>query len=498
MQKIKYRFLYFIIFIIGAFTMLFELAGIRIMGPFLGTSIIVWSGTIGVIMGSLALGYHFGGKIADKYSSDKALSWILLASGFMVLYTALGGQRIILYIVREAWSLQTKTLLIGFLLFFPANFLFGTVLPLSAKLLIQNLSESGASIGRLYAFSTMGSISGTVLGGFLLIPSLGHYNAIILIVFSLYAMVIGWLILQKRFKTLLAPTVIILFSLGLMSIKNQKHQYIDLDTMYNRVIVRETKDYRGIPIRKLFVNNEGSSAMYFDNDSLAFEVLNYYDLVSHFRPDFKHIMMIGGSGYAYPKYFLKHFPEKTIDVVEIDPGLTKVAKKYFRLKDSPKLKIYHEDGRTFLNTHHEKYDAILMDAYKSLLTVPFQLTTKEAIQKIYDNLDKDGIFLANIISSFDYDNNYFMRAELKTIQSVFKETKIFAVQYPNAKGKEKSYFQNMMLVAFKTPYSGSMNSDDKRINAMLENLISHKFVLDLPILTDDYAPVEYYTYKVLQ
>jgi spermidine synthase len=81
--------------------------------------------------------------------------------------------------------------------------------------------------------------------------------------------------------------------------------------------------------------------------------------------------MIGGSGYAYPKDYLMRHPEASIDVVEIDPGLTRLAKKYFNLPDDPRLNIIHDDGRIFLNRTKNRYDAVFMDAYKSLITIPF-------------------------------------------------------------------------------------------------------------------------------
>ncbi len=498
MQKMSRRLLYLIVFITGSFTMIFELTGIRLLGPFLGTSIVVWSGTIGVIMASLALGYQAGGRLADRFPGRDWLAWALSLSAFFVLFSAVGSQKIIFWVFRYVHGLQAQTLWSAALLFVPANFFFGAVLPVSAKFILRNLSLSGASIGMLYALSTMGSILGTALGGFVFIPLWGHFAVLLAMVFSLFFLAALWLLVQKNFRLLSVPAAFLLLSFLVLGRKNLHHKYIDMDTAYNRVIVRETVDRKGKPVRKLFVNNEGSSAMYLDNDSLAFEVLNYYDLAMFFRPDLKHIMMIGGSGYAYPKYFLHHFPGRKIDVVEIDPGLTRIAKKYFRLEEHPDLKIFHEDGRTFLNRNEHHYDAILMDAYKSLLTVPFQLTTVEAIRKIYDNLDEDGIFLANIIGTYDSQSNYFLRAEMKTILQVFPDVKLFAVQYPEAHSKEREYFQNMMLIAFKDKRHYDLHSPDSRIDGMLQHLVKEAFPLDLPVLTDDYAPVEYYTYKALK
>jgi len=55
---------------------------------------------------------------------------------------------------------------------------------------------------------------------------------------------------------------------------------------------------------------------------------------------------------------MKKYPDKTLDVVEIDEGVTELAKKYFNLEESERMKIYHTDARAYLNTTKTKYDVI--------------------------------------------------------------------------------------------------------------------------------------------
>ncbi len=251
-------------------------------------------------------------------------------------------------------------------------------------------------------------------------------------------------------------------------------------------------------IKWLFINDERSSAMYLDDDELVFEVLKYYHLVKHFNPDFKRTMMIGGSGYAFPKDFLNKYPQAEIDVVEIDPGLTDIAKKYFNLKDNSRLGIIHEDGRTFINHSNKKYDAIFLDAYKSILTVPYQLTTVEAVQKMSSMLNDNGVILANLIGNFNPNQNLFLRAEIKTFKSVFKHTWLFAVQNPNPSNEDIDKYQNFILVASKKPLEVDLSSNDPQIDSFLKHLIKDNFSKDAIILTDEYAPVEFYTFKALK
>jgi spermidine synthase len=375
----------------------------------------------------------------------------------------------------------------------------GAVLPYAVKLKINTVESSGLAVGRLYALSTIGSITGTFLSGFVLLPLFGFLNIMyaltgILLVFCF------WIFFVDKTKIYLAVTLFSFVMLSSVWIKTYTKEvdYIDKDTQYNRIFVYNTTDKpTGRPVKMLAVNNEHSSAMFLDGSGLVFEVLKYYHLVKHFNPDFKHSLMIGGSGYAFPKDYLEKYPTATMDVVEIDPELTRIAYKYFELPHDPRLRIFHEDGRTFINRGKNKYDAFFMDAYKSMITVPFQLTTKEAIQNIYDILDENGVVLANLISTLSHKNNAFLRAELATYRSVFPQVYLFAVQYPNPTEKEKEHFQNFMLVGLKTDVKPSLISDNKELNAFLSHLVKINIEEDLPILTDDFAPVEYYTSKAL-
>lgn len=93
------------------------------------------------------------------------------------------------------------------------------------------------------------------------------------------------------------------------------------------------------------------------------------------------------------------YPDKNIDIVEIDPIMTQLAKKYFYLPDDTRLTTIHQDARVYLNSSDKKYDAILGDAFGSYFSIPFQLTTLEAVQKKYNMLTDNGVVILNIISA---------------------------------------------------------------------------------------------------
>jgi len=490
-----------ILFLTGFITMAFEIVGSRVLGPYFGSSVFVWTSLIGIIMGSLSIGYWFGGLLSVKSSDFWILALILTGSAFFILITATGYTYVLDRVVKYIPGIRLRTIVSSILLFGPGSIGFGMVLPYAVKIRIQNVSSSGGTIGNLYALSTFGSIVGTFAAGFFLIPFIGFSNVLyllsaLLILLSLVLIFVGFA-KSTVLATGITTVLLVIFWVGEF---HQELNYIDVDTQYNRVIIYDTRDVKtGRPIKMLRVNDENSSAMFLDkDDDLVFEVLKYYRLLAHFVPDFQSSLMIGGSGYAFPKDYLKKYPEASLDVVEIDPGLTALARQHFHLESNPKLNIYHEDGRTFINQTRKQYDAVLMDAYKSMITIPYQLTTREAIQKIHDALTPQGAVFANIISSLNQDNNQFIQAELLTYRSVFPQVLLFAVQYPDPTETEKKYFQNFMLVGLKSEKKISLSSDDPELNSYLQHHYPMPNSNQVEILTDEYAPVEYFASRALE
>jgi len=491
----------FAIFLAGTCTMIFEISGSRLMGPYFGTSIFVWTSIIGTIMAGLSLGYWLGGIVSLRRSDGIVFGWILLLAGIFILITVVGHDYVLRRIIKYLPEFRIKTLIAAVSLFGAASLFLGMILPYGAKLVTDNVLTSGASVGTLYALSTAGSIAGTFLAGFILLPEFGFVKVILTSAGCLLLMGLIVLIPLKKPLPLMASGLsLIALLLFWYRAGHKTTEYVDIDTQYNRVIVYETTDTKtGRPLRILQINDEKSSAMFTDkDDDLAFEVLKYYRLAEHFNPGFKNSLMIGGSGYAFPKDYLRRNPEATIDVVEIDPGLTDIAHKYFNLPEDSRLKIFHEDGRTYINKCKKKYDVVFMDAYKSMLTVPYQLTTHEAISRISDILKDDGAVYANIISTLNDKNNFFLRSEIATYKSFFPKVLIFAVQYPHPDENEKNYFQNFLLVGLKSAKHASLIEPNPELAFYLSRQYTGNLSYEGDILTDEYAPVEYFADKAMR
>ena len=193
----------------------------------------------------------------------------------------------------------------------------------------------------------------------------------------------------------------------------------------------------------------------------------------------KQTAMIGGAAYQYPKYFISHFEDKTMDVIEIDPASTEIAKKYFFLDDlietygEDRLGLYNEDGRIFLSSSDKKYDAILNDAFSGEVPVG-TLATVEAAKTIKQRLNTDGVYMSNVLGAVRGHKGRFLRAEVKTLMKVFKHVYVVPV-HENVKSDQ---YTNWMVIA--------TDNDKYQPEEIVKIELSDKDV----VLTDDYNPID--------
>lgn len=484
--------------ITGSVVMILELAGSRILSPYLGSSILIWTSLIGIILGCLSLGYYLGGKISDKKATLKNLSQILLIAATLIAITSIIKNDFLQILTTHISDIRISSIIATIILFGPANIFLGIISPYCVKLKLDTLSHSGQTVGTLYALSTIGSILGTFFGGFYLVALFG--NTKLLLLLSIVLILLSLFVDSKNFlkSKIIVLVVIILRSvtLEIATANFETSHLLDLDTTYSHVQIKDNVSNKNIsPTRLLLIGQEANSGIYLNEkkDELLFEYTKYYDLAFHFKPDLKKALMIGGGAFSYPNYFIKNHPEASIDVVEIDPELQEIAKKYFNLKENPKLKIISADGRAFLNQNKKKYDVIFGDAFRGAYAVPYQLTTIESMQLISDSLNENGLFIANIISSIDGSKNKFLQAEYKTLKEVFPQVLLFQI----TPGTELDQAQNLILVGLKSSQLPTLESSDPATNSQLQTLWTKNIQQDIEILTDDFAPVDNYMLDLL-
>ncbi len=486
------------VFVCGALVMIYEIIGSRILSPHIGTSTYVWTSLIGVILAALSLGYWLGGKMADKKPDIKVLASAIFFAGGAVAVTILIKDVALAGIAQMQIPLEIRSVFAALLLFAPASVLLGFVTPYAVKLKMDSLSDSGRTVGRLYALSTVGSILGTFLAGFFLIPFVGSTRTLYLIAGLLIAVSIMLIPFSLKMFNI-AVILTLLAGIGasemLSAQLRRTNNLYDIDTEYSRIQVYDYKFGKDQDRARALAFDPFTvqSVMYLDRDDQAAEYIKYYHLLRYFKPDFEHSLIIGGAGYSFPKDYIKKYPGKEIDVVELDPQMTQIARDHFRLQDAPALRIFHQDGRIFLNTAETgKYDAVFLDAFSSLFNMPFQLTTIEAVRQIDRTLKDDGVVIFNLVNAVNGNSSRFLQAELNTYRQVFPKIYVFKVQ----ENRADNIIQNLIIIACKkADQPQTLASTDPELDKALKHLIPESRISvsdQYPVLTDDLAPVEYY------
>ena len=440
------------------------------------------------------MGYWLGGRIADRHPDVKLLAAVIFAAGGLISVTVLLKEVVLSFVATAPVGVEIRSVVASLLLFAPASTCLGFVTPYAVKLRMSSLADSGKTVGRLYALSTVGSIVGTFSAGFFLIPFVGSVRTLYLIA----ACLIGLSILLAPLslsKTTIGVFVIYVISIiaseGSSYMLHQSNGLVDIDTEYSRVRVFQTiEPHSGKPIEAIATDPYFiQSAMRLDSDELAFEYSRFYHLARHFSPDFRKVLIIGGAGYSVPKEFLRRYDASSIDVAEIDPGMTAIARKYFRLRDDPRLNIIHEDGRTLLNrSESSKYDVVMMDASGSMFSVPYQLTTIEAVREMRRTLKNNGVMIFNLGSAIRGNASRFLQAELATYRAVFPNVMAFKV---NGEYSDER-LQNLIILATPSSDQPNLTSNDPEIGSLLGHLYMENIPITTSVLTDDLVPVEYY------
>jgi spermidine synthase len=492
-----------VVFGSGAILMGLEIVGSRVIAPFFGSSVYVWGGLISIFLGALSLGYYLGGTMADRWPRPGVLAALLSLAGLAVLTLNTVSRPVLL--AFDAWNLgpRLNPLLASIVLFSVPSVLMGTTSPFAIKLVARDLATVGSSAGILYALSTAGSIGGTIATAFFLIPSLGVRAILYLLGILLLALAALLLAGYPRpRRPALAAAVVLLV---LMAPATGRSAPIPIPTQ--RVIYEKDSAYHQISIledgfnRYLRFNRSFQGGMVLRNPfESPFLYTSYAHLALVFHPAIRRVLLIGLGSGTIPKRFTRDYPDLGIDTVELDPAVVDVAKRFFEVREDARQRIVVSDGRVYLRRTDQKYDVIILDAYFAE-GIPFHLATREFLELVRDHLNPGGIVVSNIIGAISGSNSRLYRALHKTYGAVFPGLYPFPVAF--SIGHDPSETRTIILIATGRAgvSAGEILAAAKRLRA------EHRVTLpldkyagdfydrpidtgDVPVLTDDYAPVD--------
>ncbi|SFL68716.1 fused MFS/spermidine synthase [Geodermatophilus ruber] len=476
-------------FLASGAVLVLEIAGLRLIAPYVGITLQTNTAIIGFALAAIALGAWIGGAVADRTDPRRLLAPLMVAGGALVVA--------VLPTVRFAGSALTGAdagsvlLLAAVAVVVPAALL-SAVPPMVVKLQLASLAETGSVVGKLSGVGTLGGIAATFVTGFLLIaifPTSG-----ILVGTGLVTVLAGagvGLLLRRSSGGRAGRVQVGLLVLAVVGslLAVLAPTPCQAETTYHcaRVVADPERDSGRVlvlgTLRHSYVDVE-------DPTYLQFEYVRAIAAVTDaMAPQGQPLsaLHLGGGGLTLPRYLAEVRPGSANRVLEVDPGVVEIDREQLGLTESELLQVRVVDARVGLAEEAPgERDLVVGDAFGGL-SVPWQLTTVEALERVDAALADDGIYAANLI---DHPPLAFVRAELATLQEVFPHVLLLA-RAPVLAGEDGG---NVVAVASRSPLPAAVIEAALRDHDLAWHVAGGErlaeFVGDAEVLTDDHAPVD--------
>jgi spermidine synthase len=477
--------LYPVVLAAGVGSLATEIAASRLLAPYFGSSTVVWANIIGLILIYLSVGYWLGGRIADRHATAERLGAILLIAAATLAVLPFIAHPILGAALRGFDAVSIGTVAGSFVatlaLFSAPVTLLGMVSPFAIRLALVDVREAGTVSGRLYSLSTLGSIAGTFIPALVTIPAIGTQRTMIaaalLIALSATLLVgVRWLAVAALIAALLlVPPGAVKESAGLVFETESQYQYVQVVQGDGKL---ELHTNEGVSSQSVYRANAVLTGGEWD----MFLVVP--PLVDH---PVRRVLIIGSAGGTTARAYSVFYPRAAVDGVELDPAVSDAGRRFFALDSIPQLRTYNDDGRVFLRRTDQRYDIIIVDAYRRDY-IPFYLATKEFFQLCRDHLTSGGALAINT-EKVPSDDRLAV-AVRGTVATVFPTTWTW-----------KALRFNEMILGLDQPATahGDLVARESALApelAVLRPSLEANLVAVSPVddpLTDDRAPVEWLT-----
>jgi len=501
-QEQSKRFIFYLLLtavVCGALVMVIEVMGSRVVGPFYGVSLFVWTSLISVTLISLSIGYAAGGYLSDRYSEPKYLYLIIIFAGIFTLLVPWQAG----FVLKHSASLGLRlgAFVSTLVIFGPTLFLLGCVSPYLVRISTSHLRNLGAIVGGLYALSTIGSTVGTVLTGFVLVEKLGVDKIFLLTGLLLIVLSVGYFIFFKRQWLSLSAIILPVFmyhsvqyTSKTLSDGSELIKVAQKDSFYGTIKVVDSKTAIKHS-RYLMIDSMIQGGMDMHN-GLSIYTYNYYlqFLPYMLHPAGENCLVIGLGAGLVPSWYEQQGIR--CDIVDIDEKISEISQKYFNFHNSGK--IYTEDGRYFLTHSDQQYDYIILDVFNGEVT-PAHLLSVEAMHLLKQRLKPQGVLGINLIGSLVKEK--FMTASvIKTVEQEFDQVEI----YPAFKFNERNGVGNVVVIAYLGKPRDFQPIDNRKliIHPFYEKFIRANLAtrFEFPtgtnaiVLTDNYNPIDFYDF----
>lgn len=418
------------VFVTGASVMVIELLGTRMIAPFYGASLYVWSSLISVTMIALAIGYFIGGRWADK-TKRTGLSLIIALAGLFTLLIPWLTRAVLL--ATDPLGLRAGAFFSALILFSPSLTLLGMVGPFAIKLGTLRLDGVGNSAGSIYAVSTLGSVIGTLVLGFFLFPLLGSREILIGTGIMLLILAIAVAIYEQKKLSLSAAvmTSVMLAVVGLCllpKIVGAGHSYeggkqfqiqSERESLYGwvRVIDQKSRDLR---LLTSDASTIGAASISDGESRLSYQEI--VGLIPALAPKKMTRALIIGLGAGHMAKILHDRYGIVTDTLEIDPAVAEAASDYFGFKPTGRAVV--GDARYEIRHLTGPYDLIIHDCFTGG-SEPAHLLTVETLAQLRGLLSEQGILAVNFVAFAQGEHINALASVARTLAEVFPQQALF-------------------------------------------------------------------------
>lgn len=463
-----------IAFVTGFVLMAYELVASRLLAPSIGSSTYVWTSVIGVMIAALALGYAFGGWIADKRVAVQDVAYLLLLSAMLMAASLLMYDSVTALITSVVPDARLQGVFAAATLFMPTTFLLGVISPYLARLRVKSVATAGRSVASLSALNSLGGITGTFATGFIFFSYIGARESLALLIALL--IVCSWLLVPRVQQAGRAAATIVLTTLLIIEFAAPAQAaVVHIDTPSSHYQI-ETGTYEGREVKALVTGPAGMQSGVFTNGDrdLVFAYTQTMADVVDQAPRKERVLMLGGGVYTLPEHIALRHPDSQVDVVEIDPELERIAKEHFGYTAPANVRSIADDARAYVQRTTQKYDVILIDIFNEQ-TTPFNVSTREFAAALKNILQPDGVVAVNIIGSLDEDCKPLLTSLDASYRWAFNAGLVVPIGDPSLESRQNiiGVYAHTSLDWLVVPYA-------------LPRLPQNKAVA----LTDNFAPVE--------
>ena len=505
-QKLTHSkwFLYLTEFFAGMSVMAVELGASRLMAPYFSSSQIVWTVIIGVIMIAMAVGNIWGGRMADRSKSPDRLYRRVIIAAIWIALIPFVGRWMIAGISFLLATFVTKNFLVWaalaacLVIFAFPCVLLGTVTPSLTRFTVDNLDDTGKTVGQLNALNTVGSIIGTFVPTFLTIPAVGTAATFLIFAGVLAAIGIAYFLFEHK-RTITGGIAAVLIGALCFTLPHYSFAFWENDltledeSIYNYLQVKDDTDRTLLSTNVLFgvqsvqIKNAALTGMYYDY-ALAAPCMAGMDGTDN---EGRSVMILGMGSGTYATCCTRYFPGMSVMGAEIDGKIAAIARTYFDLPDSVEVSV--ADGRAYLAASDQLFDVIMVDAYQDI-TIPFQMSSREFFTEVAAHLKPEGVMVVNL-NMTSRENGSINQYLCDTMASVFAYTYLADVPgttntevfCTNADGLPERFAASRAALT-DPDYAAMMSTVAQRLTS---------YEGDEHILTDDKAPVEVLGMRVL-